>query len=1028
MTYHPLHPNISSQDPKTNTFQPLTKGLQLMMKMGYIPGEGLGRDGKGMKHPIPIMEKQNRYGLGYDPSKDLHVIKKPSLTLNGQFVLQHDTEPYYEFPEPWYDPVKKQRLPGLEIFFAEARDEELIKKWLYKEPKPKENIDWIEYLKQGVLRQLFTNFGNEGNLDPMALTLPVNTRIEREGNVHLKNKEAYIPPVLGDPIPKHLSNPHLTHSSASEGYETDSSSSSQSSLHTQSYYSENEDLECVNKPKYICMQEVNFDHNELSDNESFDEPKSCMMPIEESIVVNIGTDSSVKEVKIGSSLSPEEQTAFIALLREYVDVFAWSYADMPGVDRNIAEHRIPLYPNSKPKQQKLRRMKPEVSLKVKEEIQKQLDANFIKPIKHPEWLANIVVVPKKDGRVRVCIDFRDLNAASPKDYFPLPHIDVLVDSTAGHAMFSFMDGFSGYNQILMAEDDMPKTSFITPWGTFCYQAMPFGLKNAGATYQRAATTILHDLIHDTVEVYVDDMIVKSHDRGEHISALKSFFDRIRKYNLRLNPQKCVFGVTSGKLLGFIVSKDGIKVDSDKVKAIQELPPPRTEKEIRGFLGRIQYISRFISQLSTRCEPIFKLLRKNVPKKWNEECQASFDSMKEYLSNPPVLMPPKPGEPLILYLTVTETAMGALLAQYQEGTKREIAIYYLSKKFLDYETRYNPLEKACIALIYATKKLRHYLQAHTTFLISRLDPIKYIFEKPILTERFARWHAMLSEFDIQCVNQKSVKGREISEALADGPISGDEFDDEFPDEHLLNIGISRWKMYFDGASNRRGNGAGVLLIDPYGIHIPFAVKLSFPTTNNTAEYQACIYGVKAALAAGAKYLTVYGDSNLIISQTIGVWRVRDERLQMYTEYLQQFIPYFEDIDFKHLPREQNSFTDALAKLAVNLTWENNVKIRAVTIEESDSPVVNLEHMIAALTLQDDKDAWYADIKNFLITGRYPEESHKKDQLAIRRLAAHFVILKDRLYRKGFDGTLQLCVDKKKYKRSWEKSMVVNAVRT
>ena len=640
--------------------------------------------------------------------------------------------------------------------------------------------------------------------------------------------------------------------------------------------------------------------------------------MEESITVNIGTDNDVKEVKIGSSLSLDEQNAFIILLKEYVDVFAWSYADMPGVDRNIAEHRIPLYPDSKPKQQKLRRMKPEVSLKVKEEIQKQLDANFIKPIKHPEWLANVVVVPKKDGRVRVCIDFMDLNSASPKDYFPLPHIDVLVDNTAGHAMFSFMDGFSGYNQILMSEEDMSKTSFITPWGTFCYRAMPFGLKNAGATYQRAATTILHDLIHDIVEVYVDDMIVKSHDRETHLDALKSFFYRIRKYNMRLNPQKCVFGVTSGKLLGFVVSQDGIKVDSDKVKAIQELPPPRTEKEIRGFLGRIQYISRFISQLTTRCEPIFKLLKKNVPTKWNDECQASFDSMKEYLSNPPVLMPPKPGQPLILYLTITETAMGALLAQYQEGTRKEIAIYYLSKKFLEYETRYTPLERACIALIYATKKLRHYLQAHTTYLVSRLDPIKYIFEKLVLSERIARWHAILSEFDIQCVNQKSVKGRAISEALADGPISGDEFDDDFPDEHIFCLSTSQWKMYFYGASNRRGNGAGVLLIDPYGVHIPFAVKLSFPTTNNTAEYEACIYGIKAALAAGAKNLTVYGDSYLIISQTIGAWKVRDERLQMYTEYLQQFIPFFEEIEFKHLPREQNSFTDALANLAVNLT--------------------------------------------------------------------------------------------------------------
>ncbi|XP_021767689.1 uncharacterized protein LOC110732084 [Chenopodium quinoa] len=258
-------------------------------------------------------------------------------------------------------------------------------------------------------------------------------------------------------------------------------------------------------------------------------------------------------------------------------------------------------------------------------------------------------------------------------------------------------------------------------------------------------------------------------------------------------------------------------------------------------------------------------------------------------------------------------MGALLAQYQEGTRKDIAIYYLNKKFLEYETRYTPLERACIALIYATKKLRHHLQAHTTYLI---------FE--------------------------SVKGRAISEALADGPISGDEFDDDFPNEHIFCLSTSQWKMYFDGASNRRGNGAGVLLIDPYGVHIPFAVKLSFPTTNNTAKYEACIYGIKAALAAGAKNLIVYGDSYLIISQTIGAWKVLDERLQMYTEYLQQFIPFFEEIEFKHLPREQNSFTDALANLA-----------------------------------------------KYLIDGEYPEGSHKKDQLAIRRLASHFTILKGHL---------------------------------
>jgi hypothetical protein len=244
--------------------------------------------------------------------------------------------------------------------------------------------------------------------------------------------------------------------------------------------------------------------------------------------------------------------------------------------------------------------------KIKQEVQKQLDAGFLVTSEYPQWLANIVPVPKKDGKVRMCVDYRDLNKASPKDDFPLPHIDMLVDNTAKFSVFSFMDGFSGYNQIKMAPEDMEKTSFITPWGTFCYKVMPFGLKNAGATYQRAMT------------------------EEEHIDHLLKLFQRLRKYQLRLNPNKCTFGVKSGKLLGFIVSQRGIEVDPDKVKAIQEMPAPRTEKQVRGFLGRLNYISRFISQMTATCGPIFKLLRKDQGVVWTEDCQKAFDSIKEYL--------------------------------------------------------------------------------------------------------------------------------------------------------------------------------------------------------------------------------------------------------------------------------------------------------------------------------------------------------------------------------------------------------------
>ena len=243
-----------------------------------------------------------------------------------------------------------------------------------------------------------------------------------------------------------------------------------------------------------------------------------------------------------------------------------------------------------------------MSEKIKAEVMKQFDAGFMAVTSYPQWVANIVPVPKKDGKVRMCVDYRDLNRASPKDDFPLPHIDILIDNTAQHKVFSFMDGFSGYNQIKMAPEDMEKTTFVTQWGTFCYKVMPFGLKNAGATYQRAMVALFHDMIHHEIEVYVDDMIARSQTEEEHLEHLEKMFARLKEYKLRLNPSKCTFGVRSGKLLGFIVSNKGIEVDPAKVKAIQEMPAPRTEKEVRGFLGRLNYIARFISHLTSTCEP------------------------------------------------------------------------------------------------------------------------------------------------------------------------------------------------------------------------------------------------------------------------------------------------------------------------------------------------------------------------------------------------------------------------------------------
>ena len=212
-------------------------------------------------------------------------------------------------------------------------------------------------------------------------------------------------------------------------------------------------------------------------------------------------------------------------------------------------------------------MKLEWTLKIKEEVEKQYNAGFLRMVKYLEWLANVVFVPKKDVKVRRCVDFWDLNEASPKDDFPLPYIDILIDNAAEHALLSFMDGFLGYNQIKMVPEDIEKTSFITPWGMYYYKVMPFGLKNADATYQHAATTLLHDLIHKEVEVYVDDMIVKSKDHEGHIPALWKFFERIQFYKLRLNPKKCTFGVTFEKLLGLWKVRGGLKLVLTKLRQL-----------------------------------------------------------------------------------------------------------------------------------------------------------------------------------------------------------------------------------------------------------------------------------------------------------------------------------------------------------------------------------------------------------------------------------------------------------------------------
>ena len=281
---------------------------------------------------------------------------------------------------------------------------------------------------------------------------------------------------------------------------------------------------------------------------------------------------------------------------------------MLGISPKIIQHKLNINPERKPVQQRRRAFAPKRDQVVAKEVTKLLTAGFIHEVYYPDWLANVVLVKKANGKWRRCVDFTDLNKVCPKDSFPLPRIDQLVDSTTKHKLLKFMDAFSGYNQIKMDEKDQEKIAFITSQGIYCYKVMPFKLKNAGATYQRLGNKMFNKQICKNMEVYVDDMLVKSKEELAQLDDLRKIITTLKQYQMKLNPSKCVFGVASGKFLGFMVSQRGIDANPEKVQAIIDMVSPRTVKEVQKLTGRIAALNRFVFRATDKCLPFFKTLK------------------------------------------------------------------------------------------------------------------------------------------------------------------------------------------------------------------------------------------------------------------------------------------------------------------------------------------------------------------------------------------------------------------------------------
>jgi hypothetical protein len=326
------------------------------------------------------------------------------------------------------------------------------------------------------------------------------------------------------------------------------------------------------------------------------------------------------------------------MMKEFPDVFAWSYTYLKTYATSIMQHKIPLKSDTKPIKQELRHLNPMLLPIIEKEIKKLWDTKIIVPSRFLNWVANIVPTRKKNGEIRICVDFQNLNKCSLKDNYMLPKMDHILESVVSSKRISMIDGYSSYNQITVHKDDQEKMAFTTPWGIFMYDKMPFGLINAGETFQCAMDIDFVGEKNRFTVVYLDDITTFSQLYEEHLRHLKQTFQKCRKFGLLLNPKKSLFAM-EGQLLGHIVTSKVICIHLDRFDAIKRFNIPRNKKEIQSFLEKVNFLRRFIPNYAKITKEITYMLRKETRIKWGEHERRSFSTIKLALTEAPVLISP-----------------------------------------------------------------------------------------------------------------------------------------------------------------------------------------------------------------------------------------------------------------------------------------------------------------------------------------------------------------------------------------------------
>ncbi|XP_019414564.1 PREDICTED: uncharacterized protein LOC109326326 [Lupinus angustifolius] len=477
-----------------------------------------------------------------------------------------------------------------------------------------------------------------------------------------------------------------------------------------------------------------------------------------------------------------------------------------------------------------------------------LEAGFIREITYTTWLANVVLVKKPSGKWRMCVDYTDLN------------------------------------KIPMYPPDQEKTAFITDQAAYYYTVTPFGLKNAGATYQRMMSKVFVGQTGEHMEVYMDDMIAKSLPGEEHVAILESIFQQLRKYNMRLNLEKCTFRVEAGKFLGFLLTSRGIEENPSKCQAIIDMRSPRTVKE---------------------------LLKKSNKFEWSESCEVAFNTFKQYLAAPPFLSKPLPDELLYVYLAVSDGAVAAMLIR--ETAEGQNPVYFTSK---------------------------------------------------------------------------ALQGPELSQVLSDfvAELAAPEGDPE-----------QVWTIFVDGSSNLRSSGAGILLEDGQGVTIEHSLTFTFPTSNNQAEYEACIAGLQLAKEVGAHKVLICRDSQLAVSQITGAYQTKDTLLRKYLLKVKELMTDFDEATIQHVPRESNARADILSKLASTKCLGSNRSVVQGTVYHPS--VMTVERV-------EIPDNWMGPFIRYILHGTILPDLKEKQRFL--KCSSWYTLIRGTLYRRGFTAPLLKCL--------------------